>query len=103
MASGHYRLGQMANGAYVVASETCALNAVEATFIRDVQPGEVVTIDRDGLHSDFFTTETTHSICSMEYIYFARPDSDICGINVHAARKRMGNGWRRKRALMPIW
>ena len=83
-------IGQMANGAYVVASETCALNAVEATFIRDVQPGEVVTIDRDGLHSDFFTTETTHSICSMEYIYFARPDSDICGINVHAARKRMG-------------
>ena len=83
-------IGQMANGAYVVASETCALNAVEAIFIRDVQPGEVVTIDRDGLHSDFFTTETTHSICSMEYIYFARPDSDICGINVHAARKRMG-------------
>lgn len=83
-------IGQMANGAYVVASETCALNAVEATFIRDVQPGEIVTIDRDGLHSDFFTTETTHSICSMEYIYFARPDSDICGINVHAARKRMG-------------
>lgn len=83
-------IGQMQNGAYVVASETCALNAVEATFIRDVQPGEIVTIDDEGLHSDFFTTDTTLSICSMEYIYFARPDSDICGVNVHTARKRMG-------------
>ncbi len=92
-------VGRLANGGYVVASETCALNTVQATFIRDVQPGEIVTIDADGLHSDFFTTETTHSICSMEYIYFARPDSDICGINVHAARKRMGKQLARETAV----
>ncbi|MDK1726383.1 amidophosphoribosyltransferase [Dellaglioa algida] len=83
-------IGQMVNGSYVVASETCALDSVGAAFVRDVNPGEIVTISNQGLSIDVYTTDTKMAICSMEYIYFARPDSDICGINVHSARKRMG-------------
>ncbi|WP_163653737.1 amidophosphoribosyltransferase [Listeria sp. PSOL-1] len=75
---------------YVIASETCAFDTVGAEFVRDVEPGEIIVIDEKGLHIDHFTKEITHSICSMEYIYFARPDSNIAGINVHAARKRCG-------------
>ena len=83
-------IGQMKNGSYVIASETCALEAIGAAFVCDVQPGEVVVIDDNGLKIDTYTTETQHSICSMEYIYFARPDSNIAGVNVHTARKNMG-------------
>lgn len=83
-------IGQLANGAYVVASETCALDIINAKFIRDVQPGELIIIDRDGLHIDHYTTDTKLAICSMEYIYFARPDSIIHGVTVHNARKEMG-------------
>lgn len=83
-------IGQLANGAYVVASETCALDIVNARFVRDVQPGELIVIDRDGLHIDHYTTKTRLAICSMEYIYFARPDSIIHGVTVHNARKQMG-------------
>ncbi|MEG0627589.1 MAG: amidophosphoribosyltransferase [Enterococcus sp.] len=83
-------IGQMVNGAYVVASETCALEVVGASFIQDVNPGEIITIDDDGLRVEQFTQATQHAICSMEYIYFARPDSNIAGVNVHSARKNMG-------------
>ncbi|MFD1672019.1 amidophosphoribosyltransferase [Agrilactobacillus yilanensis] len=83
-------LGQMKTGAYVVASETCALNSVGAEFIRDIQPGELIIIDDDGFKVDYYTKDTQLAICSMEYIYFARPDSDIHGVNVHNARKEMG-------------
>ena len=83
-------IGQMKNGAYVVASETCALDGVGAKFVRDVQPGEVVVINDDGMRIDRFTSDTQQAVCAMEYIYFARPDSNIAGINVHAARKAMG-------------
>lgn len=83
-------IGQLANGAYVVASETCALDIINARFIRDVQPGELIIIDKAGLHIDHYTTDTQLAICSMEYIYFARPDSIIHGVNVHNARKEMG-------------
>ena len=83
-------IGQLENGAYVVTSETCALDIVNAKFIRDVQPGELIVIDRDGLHIDHYTTNTQLAICSMEYIYFARPDSIIHGVTVHNARKQMG-------------
>lgn len=83
-------IGQMKNGAYVVASETCALEVIGAEFVRDVQPGEVVIINDTGITIDSFTKETQHAICSMEYIYFARPDSNIAGVNVHTARKEMG-------------
>ena len=83
-------IGQLANGAYVVASETCALDIINARFIRDVQPGELIIIDKAGLHIDHYTTDTQLAICSMEYIYFARPDSIIHGVTVHNARKEMG-------------
>ncbi|WP_242362911.1 amidophosphoribosyltransferase [Limosilactobacillus antri] len=83
-------IGQLANGAYVVASETCALDIINAKFVRDVQPGELIIIDQDGLHIDHYTTDTQLAICSMEYIYFARPDSIIHGVTVHNARKEMG-------------
>lgn len=83
-------IGRMRNGAYAVASETCALDVIGARFVRDLNPGEVVTIDDYGVRSEQFTTDTQPSICSMEYVYFARPDSNIAGINVHAARKKMG-------------
>lgn len=83
-------IGKMTNGAIVVSSETCAFEVVGAEWIRDVKPGEVVIIDNSGIQYDTYTTDTQLAICSMEYIYFARPDSNIHGVNVHTARKRMG-------------
>lgn len=83
-------IGQLPNGAYVVASESCALDVVGARLVRDVQPGELIVIDKDGLHADRFTDQTRLAVCSMEFIYFARPDSIIHGVTVHNARKRMG-------------
>ncbi len=83
-------LGRMKNGAYVLASETCALDIVGAEFVRDIGPGEIIVVDDDGYHMDRYTTNTQLAICSMEYIYFARPDSNIYGVNVPSARKRMG-------------
>ena len=74
----------------VVSSETCAFEVVGAEWIRDVNPGEVVIIDDNGITYDNYTTDTQLAVCSMEYIYFARPDSNIQGVNVHTARKRMG-------------
>lgn len=84
-------LGQMKNGAMVVASETCALETTGATFVRDVKPGELVIIDDSGWRVEHFTHDTLPAICAMEFIYFARPDSNIAGVNVHAARKNMGS------------
>lgn len=83
-------IGRLENGGYVVASETCALDAVGATLVKNVQPGELITISDRGMEVDNWTTDTQLAICSMEFIYFARPDSDILGVNVHSARKRMG-------------
>lgn len=83
-------LGQMANGAIVVSSETCAFEVIGAKWIRDVKPGELVVIDKEGIHYDTYTDETQLAICSMEYIYFSRPDSVIHGVNVHTARKNTG-------------
>lgn len=80
------RLGE----AWVLASETCAFDLIGATYVRDVQPGELLVIDKDGLHEDRFSNSVERAMCSMEYIYFSRPDSNIEGINVHAARKQLG-------------
>src|SRR5699024_1225203 len=78
------------NGAWVVSSETCAFEVIGAKWVRDVKPGEIVIIDDNGIQYDTYTTDTQLAICSMEYIYFARPDSNIAGVNVHTARKNMG-------------
>ncbi len=84
-------IGQLESGSYVVTSETCALDVVGAKFVRDVHPGELIKIDDSGYRISKYTNQTQLSICSMEYIYFARPDSNIYGVNVHMARQRMGN------------
>lgn len=78
------------NGGWVVSSETCAFEVIGAEYIRDVQPGEVVVIDSNGLASHDYSKYKRHNMCSMEYVYFARPDSDIEGVNVHAYRKETG-------------
>ncbi|MBF0818882.1 amidophosphoribosyltransferase [Streptococcus acidominimus] len=83
-------IGRMKNGAWVVSSETCAFEVVGAEWVEDVKPGELVIIDDQGIQHDSYTDDTQLAICSMEYVYFARPDSVINGINVHAARKKMG-------------
>ncbi len=78
------------NGAYLLASETCAFQAVGGEYLREVEPGELIIIDGSGMRSVRFAQQTARRICSFEYIYFARPDSDVWGINVHQARKRLG-------------
>ncbi|WP_448874069.1 amidophosphoribosyltransferase [Desulfobulbus propionicus] len=83
-------LGVLDNGAHVVASETCALDLIEAEYIRDVEPGEVLIINNQGLTSFFPWAPVQRSYCIFEHVYFARPDSDVFGFNVYAARKRMG-------------
>ncbi len=75
---------------YILASESAALNAVDAEFIRDVQPGEVVMIDKDGIHSDTSLCAKNHARCIFEYIYFARPDSRIDGVSVYNSRVMAG-------------
>lgn len=75
---------------YVVSSETCAFDTVGAKFIRDVEPGEIVKFGKTAVESITFAPEHSRNLCAMEYIYFARPDSDLDGINVHAARKETG-------------
>ena len=76
--------------AYFAASETCALDIVGAEFIRDIEPGELVVINDEGIFSEYFATSSQQAMCTMEYIYFSRPDSNIDGINVHTARKNLG-------------
>jgi amidophosphoribosyltransferase len=76
--------------AYVVASETCAFDVVGAEYIRDILPGELLIINDEGMTSEQFAVSSTKAICTMEYIYFSRPDSNIQGINVHTARKNLG-------------
>lgn len=78
------------NGGYVVSSETCAFEVINARFVRDVEPGEVVMIDREGLHSYDYSKFKKYHMCAMEYIYFSRPDSDVEGRNVHSFRKESG-------------
>ena len=74
---------------YIIASESCAIDAVNGQFLRDVEPGEMVIINRDGLRSINYVREKKHT-CIFEYVYFARPDSVIDGISVQEARYKMG-------------
>lgn len=83
--------GRTDDGCYVVASESCALEAVQAAFIRDLEPGEIIVFTRDGIRylRDHCGTAERKS-CIFEHIYFARPDSIIDGVSVHEARMRAG-------------
>ncbi|MBC8468242.1 MAG: amidophosphoribosyltransferase [Planctomycetes bacterium] len=85
-------IGQTDKGAYVVASETCAFDVVNAKFVREVEPGEIVRLDKDGLHSSFFVNPgtVTPAHCIFEHIYFAKQNSTFFGENVHEFRKNLG-------------
>ena len=84
-------IGILSNGAYVFASETCALDVIGAKFVRDVEPGEIVRVKDGKLLSKTYTKDSLQDkICAMEYIYFSRPDSNLDGINVHTTRKLAG-------------
>jgi len=76
--------------AYVLSSETCALDTVGAEFIRDVEPGEIVVIDQDGLTSIHTRKDPRQAFCVFEYVYLARPDSNFAGRNVTMVRREMG-------------
>src|SRR5262249_39720715 len=79
------------DGAWVLASESCALDLIHAKFVRDVAPGEIVIINEDGLRSiQAFPEQERRAFCIFEYVYFARPDSTIAGRNVYEVRKEMG-------------
>jgi amidophosphoribosyltransferase len=75
---------------YIIVSESCTLEMIGAQLIRDIEPGEVVIITKDGLKSEFFAREERHAHCPFEYTYFAHPSSRIEGIKVYSARKRIG-------------
>ncbi len=83
--------GKRENGEYVIASESCALDSVGATFIRELEPGEILVFSKDGIKSiKDHCNKKPESLCVFEYVYTARPDSDISGCSVHAARKKAG-------------
>ena len=78
------------NGSYILASESCALNAVGAEFVRDILPGEIITIQKNDIKNNYALCNQTHAHCIFEYIYFARLDSTMDGINIYDARVRAG-------------
>ena len=83
--------GELPGGGYVVASESCALHAVGAAFVRDLRPGEILVFSRQGVEShQEHCGKCQAAVCSFEYIYFARPDSTIEGVSIHQARMRAG-------------
>ena len=82
-------LGKL-DGSYVLASETCAFDLIGATYVRDIEPGEMVLIDKHGIQSMHPFENATSKFCVFEYVYFARPDSNLEGINVYQARYQIG-------------
>lgn len=83
-------LGKL-DDSYVIASETCAFDIIKAEYIREIEPGEIIVINKNGLNSIKPFPDKKHSFCIFEYIYFARPDSNIFGGNVYLTRKNLGN------------
>ncbi len=75
---------------YCVSSESCAFHLIEAEEVRELEPGEILKFTAGGMESHRYTADTWHRLCAMEYVYFARPDSDIEGRNVHSLRRRTG-------------
>jgi len=85
-------IGKLRSGGYIIASETCCFDLVDAEFVRDVKPGEMLIFSEDYAEPESIMLDDTKEFrpCAFEYIYFARPDSDIDGKNVYAAREKMG-------------
>jgi amidophosphoribosyltransferase len=82
-------IGKLKNS-YMISSESCAIESIGGTFIRDIEPGEMVVIDSDGFHSYHSKVKKKTSLCLFEYVYLARPDSVIDGVDVNVARKKAG-------------
>jgi amidophosphoribosyltransferase len=91
-------LGKIENG-WLLASESCAIDSVGGEFVRDVDPGELIIINRDQVLSFTFSEKTRRAVCSFEYVYFARPDSAIDGVDVYGARIRAGEILGRESAV----
>ncbi|TVR19009.1 MAG: amidophosphoribosyltransferase [Anaerolineaceae bacterium] len=83
-------LGKLGDQGWVLASESCALTTIGAEFVRDVEPGEIVKIDDDGVHSIIGKQSERRAMCIFEYVYFARPDTHLEGQSVHAVRQQLG-------------
>jgi len=82
-------LGRLGD-AWVLASETCAFDLIDARYVRDVEPGEMIVINEEGLRSSHPLPKQQHSMCLFEHVYFARPDSLIFGKSINESRHRMG-------------
>jgi amidophosphoribosyltransferase len=93
-------LGRLPNGGWVMASETCAFDLIQAEFVRDVEPGEIVIIDANGVRSmQAFPEQQRRAFCIFEYVYFARPDSTIANRNVYKVRVEMGRQLAREHPI----
>jgi len=77
-----------------VASETCAFDLLNAQYVREIQPGEMLRISRSGLESIHFSPPKPHQYCIFEHVYFSRPDSIIFGRSVNESREMLGDCWR---------
>ncbi|NQY95371.1 MAG: amidophosphoribosyltransferase [Campylobacteraceae bacterium] len=82
-------IGKLKSGGYIVASETCSFDLLDAEFVRDVEPGEMIIFSKDGMES-IKLFEPDFRPCAFEYVYFSRPDSEVNGKNVYRTRERMG-------------
>lgn len=93
-------IGRIGENSYVLASETCAFDLIEAQFVRDVEPGEIVMINDQGIRSiKAFPEDHRKALCIFEYVYFARPDSTLAGTNVYRARVEMGRQLARENPI----
>ncbi|MEW5783800.1 MAG: amidophosphoribosyltransferase [Bacillota bacterium] len=92
-------LAALGGQGFFLASETCAFDTIGADFIRDIAPGEMVVLDQNGVESRMLIEQEKSSFCMFEYIYFARPDSNLQGINVHLARRELGRQLAREQPV----
>jgi len=84
-------IGRLNNDGWVISSESCALHVIGAQFVREVEPGEIVTLSKSGMETIQVIEPERKAMCIFEFIYFARPDSHIYGRNIYTTRQRMGN------------
>jgi len=89
-------IGTYGDGGYMIASESCALATVGAQYLREIEAGEIVVVDRNGLRSEHIEVVEPPALCMFEYIYFARPDSVLSGRSIYMARYQMGRALARE-------